>query len=153
MKRVFGFGVVFMLYVLGFFLLLGSAWLKQNFEIESFEQILFHLRFPLLDTDSAIAWYFIKAVVLPSVSFAMLMSFAPSFVRFLRAHKEARLGLWLGFGASFVGFVLFVLVREPSFLATLAVWCYHLASACCCLVLPQALLWCMGLGHIGFLVA
>lgn len=55
MKRVFGFGVVFMLYVLGFFLLLGSAWLKQNFEIESFEQILFHLRFPLLDTDSAIA--------------------------------------------------------------------------------------------------
>ena len=46
MKRVFGFGVVFMLYVLGFFLLLGSAWLKQNFEIEKLRAVSFPFALP-----------------------------------------------------------------------------------------------------------
>ncbi|ETD26789.1 hypothetical protein [Helicobacter canis] len=114
-RVVLGYGAIFVIYVLGFFLLLGGQWLKQNFEIVSFEQILFHLQFPLLDTDSSIARYFIRAVVIPSLLLALGCVLAPSFVRFLRAYKEARLGFALGATGGFVGFVLFVLAKEPSF--------------------------------------
>lgn len=90
-RVVLGYGTIFVIYVLGFFLLLGGQWLKQNFEIVSFEQILFHLQFPLLDTDSSIARYFIRAVVIPSLLLALGCVLAPSFVLFVLA-KETSLG-------------------------------------------------------------
>lgn len=115
LRQYLGYGAIFAIYALGFFLLLGSWWLKQNFEIVSFEQILFHLRFPILDTDSSIARYFIKTVAIPSVALALGCVLAPSFVQFLRAYKEARLGFVLGAMGGFVGFVLFALAKESSF--------------------------------------
>ena len=88
---------VFLVFLIGFFLLFSSYWLELNFEIQHFGQILFHLQFPLLDMDSMVVRSFIVNVVLPSVVNALLLSALPYFAGFLRSNFSALVGFCVAF--------------------------------------------------------
>lgn len=88
---------VFLVFLIGFFLLFSSYWLELNFEIQHFGQILFHLQFPLLDMDSMVVRSFIVNVVLTSVVNALLLSALPYFAGFLRSNFSALVGFCVAF--------------------------------------------------------
>lgn len=65
------FGLVF----IGGVVLFGAYWVKSAFGAVDFSQILFHLRFPLLDNNTPFVGKFLGQVLLPAFACAFLITF------------------------------------------------------------------------------
>ena len=66
-------GVIFALCFILFILAFSADWLKMNFMHINIEQVLFHLRFPLLNKSTPFIKEFCIEVLFPSVVFAILV--------------------------------------------------------------------------------
>ena len=73
---------VFALVFAGLFVLFGAYWIKRNFEVSDFGQILFHLRFPLLGNGVPMITSFCVGVILPSVFIAFFVAWGRLVVGF-----------------------------------------------------------------------
>ena len=65
------FGLIF----IGAVVLFSAYWIKNAFGAVDFSQILFHLRFPLVDNDTPFVGKFLGQVLLPAFACAFLITF------------------------------------------------------------------------------
>ena len=66
----------------------GAYWIAKTFGTTDFAQILFHLRFPLLDENTPFVASFIVKVIMPSLALSFFIAFTPLCVKFLRWFYE-----------------------------------------------------------------
>ncbi len=85
-KRNFANFIVFALLFSGGVVLFGAYFVVRYFGVVDFGQILFHLRFPLLDGDTPFVSDFAKSVILPSFAVALCLAFPHQIYRFVRYH-------------------------------------------------------------------
>ena len=94
-------GAIFALCFASFALAFSADWLKMNFMGVNIEQILFHLRFPLVSKSTPYIKDFCIEVLLPSVALAI-------FVIYIRK-------LWLKLALSIVIFIACIYIVEGKF--------------------------------------
>ena len=94
-------GAIFVLCFASFALAFSADWLKMNFMGVNIEQILFHLRFPLVSKSTPYIKDFCIEVLLPSVALAI-------FVIYIRK-------LWLKLALSIVIFIACIYIVEDKF--------------------------------------
>lgn len=82
--------IVFALCFCGALVFFSAYFIASNFGAVDFSQILFHLRFPLLDNDinTIFIGTFLKKVILPSFLIAFCVAFAPLVVKMLKFFYE-----------------------------------------------------------------
>lgn len=81
--------IVFALCFCGALVFFSAYFIASSFGAVDFSQILFHLRFPLLDNENTIfIGTFLKKVILPSFLIAFCVAFAPLVVKMLKLFYE-----------------------------------------------------------------
>lgn len=80
-KQIFVNLIVFVLCFSSALMMFGAYWVAKSFGATDFAQILFHLRFPLLDGSTPLVGSFIAKVLLPSFAVAMLVAFTQPCVK------------------------------------------------------------------------
>ena len=75
---------VFVLCFSGGVVLFGAYFIVRHFGTVDFGQILFHLRFPLLDGDTPFVAAFVKTVLAPSLVLSLCLAFPLEIYRFVR---------------------------------------------------------------------
>lgn len=94
-KQIFVNLIVFVLCFSSALVMFGAYWVVKSFGATDFAQILFHLRFPLLDSSTPLVGSFIAKVLLPSFAVATLVAFTQPCVK-----------IGVKFAKFFYGFVL-----------------------------------------------
>lgn len=90
MKTKFNFSsfcvnfIVFVLCFSGAFVMFGAYWLVKVFGVVDLGQILFHLRFPLVDENTPFVASFIKRVILPSFALSFFIAYTEPTIKFLK---------------------------------------------------------------------
>lgn len=90
MKTKFNFSsfcvnfIVFALCFSGAFVMFGAYWLVKVFGVVDLGQILFHLRFPLVDENTPFVASFIKRVVLPSFALSFFITYTEFSIKCLK---------------------------------------------------------------------
>ena len=75
---------VFVLCFSGGVVFFGTYFIVRYFGVVDFGQILFHLRFPLLDGDTPFVAAFVKTVLAPSLVLSLCLAFPLEIYRFVR---------------------------------------------------------------------
>lgn len=68
----------------GALVMFGAYWLVKTFGVVDFGQILFHLRFPLLDENTPFFDSFIGKVILPSFAISLFIAYPEFALKFLK---------------------------------------------------------------------
>lgn len=77
-KRIFLFVYPFLVFIGLFFcfsVLFSCIWLDLNFDITSFQQVLFHLRAPLGEAGDYQVYHFVLINIFPAFFIALVLSF------------------------------------------------------------------------------
>ncbi len=90
------YGGIFALIFIGGVVLFGAYFVKDTFGSVGFEQILFHLRFPLLDNNVPFVGKFVNKVIIPALACAFVITFPQITLKILTQFytflKKATLG-------------------------------------------------------------
>ena len=113
-KQIFVNLCVFALCFSGALVMFGAYWVAKTFGTTDFAQIVFHLRFPLLDSNTPFVASFVAKVIMPSLALSFFIAFTARCVKFLRWFYEV---IVLKF---FYGFVLSQKAKVAKFAFALA---------------------------------
>ena len=90
------YGGIFALIFIGGVVLFGAYFVRETFGGVGFEQILFHLRFPLLDNNVPFVGKFVNKVIIPALACAFVITFPQITLKILTQFyaflKKATLG-------------------------------------------------------------